>query len=146
MEENYSPAVQAAVRNGEGNPTIADATDFYLTEDPTDPEWIPNYHRNLLYIPEARWHLGIIMGKFNIGQPRAYNGVHTNQDAIHARSKRLGDDEHEGEDSREMPALSELDVWVIFSERIELFYKEELDEMVCASTWSLSILMGPNDR
>lgn len=133
VEENYGPAVQVAISNGNGNPTIADATDFYLTENPNDPEWILNYHRNLLYIPEVRWHLRIIMEKFQIGQPRSYNGIHTNQDTIHARTKCLTDDEHKGKDLQEMLPLSELDVQVILSERIKLFYKEELEQMVCAS-------------
>jgi hypothetical protein len=53
VEENYGLSVRDAMSNGEGNPTIYDATNFYLSNDITDPYWIPNFRCNLLHIPEA---------------------------------------------------------------------------------------------
>ena len=55
VEENYGPSVQSAVSDKIGaKPTILQASQFYLSTDPTDPYLIPNYRGNIIHIPEAR--------------------------------------------------------------------------------------------
>ena len=169
IQENYGPAVRAAVRNGNGNPTITDATRLYLGVDPTDPGWIPNYRRNLLHIPEARWHLGVIIGSHKVGQAGPYNAVHNNQDLVDKRAKSQlqekekkkkteddgndgtdsetqGDSEDDGdsetEDGGKIPPLDALDIQVILYEKLQDFFKPELDQVVRALSWSSSIPMG----
>ena len=136
VQENYSPMVRAGVRNGEGNPTIKDATKFYLKDDPTDPEWIPSYRRNLLHIPEARWHLGLIMGVSKLGCPEAYNTVRHNQDLLDAKV----DDSNV--DNERVPLLKVLDLQVIISEHLETFFHQEMDLVVCTLCYIPSVPTG----
>lgn len=82
IEENQSMCVRNGVSNGFGTPTIADATEFYLGADPTDPSFITSYRRNMIYIPEARWHLGIVMGAWTVDNVKAFNAVRSNTDRI----------------------------------------------------------------
>ena len=72
IHDAYAPVVQEAVAQAsaevenflnikKGNAeddkvTILGATVFYLSEDPLDTKNIPYYRRNLVYLPEARWH------------------------------------------------------------------------------------------
>jgi hypothetical protein len=65
----YSPTVRTGIKQSPGPPTITEATIFYLGEDPTIPELIPYYRRNLLYIPEAHWHLGVVIGSVSLPDP-----------------------------------------------------------------------------
>ena len=136
VQENYSPMVRAGVRNGEGNPTIKDATEFYLKDDPTDPEWIPSYRRNLLHIPEARWHLGLIMGVSKLGCSLAYNTVRHNQDLLDARV------DASKVDNGKVPLLEVLDLQVIISEHLETFFHKEIDLVVRTLCYILSVPTG----
>ena len=124
VQENYSPVVQAGVRNGNENPTINDATQFYLKDDLTNPRWIPSYCRNLLHVPEARCHLGILMGVFTLGCPAGYHTVQKNQDHIDLRVDMTK------ENTGKIPPLEVLDLQVIISKHLELFFKPEMDHVV----------------
>ena len=72
-EDNYSPSVRDSVSTEEGKtPTIEQATHFYLRDDPAHPRWILNFRRNIIYIPEARWHLGTLLGAHAVGDPECH--------------------------------------------------------------------------
>ena len=59
--------VERAVAQGGEEPTIKQVTKFYLKCDPTDHQWIRAYCRNLLYVPEARWHIRVMMNEIAVG-------------------------------------------------------------------------------
>ncbi|KAF9641961.1 hypothetical protein BDM02DRAFT_3194173 [Thelephora ganbajun] len=125
VHDAYSPSVRDAIAEEKDEPTILDATKFYLSQDPVDPELIPNYRRNLLYLPEARWHLGFIMKKHAINEA-CYNKVRENHDRI-MEALREEEDSEDPED--EIPLLSEVEVEVIVDERLEDFFKPELNKV-----------------
>jgi hypothetical protein len=149
VDENYGPSVAAAVGQGNKNPTIAQATEFYLKMDLTNPRWILNFRRNLVHIPEARWHLGIVLGVNAIGGRRDYDRVQRNQDRLtmhfQALAKANGppmpeplntdksDNEPEPMNVDDFPPYSKAEVEVITSERLEVFFAEELDCVVSIS-------------
>jgi hypothetical protein len=58
IPDHYTPAVSGVIASDHETVTIGDATNFYLNEDPTHPQCIPGYRRNLIYIPEMMWHWG----------------------------------------------------------------------------------------
>lgn len=137
VDDAYTPAVSDAIAEDEDDPTILDATKFYLGEDPTDPAWIPTYRRNMLYISEARWHLGVIAGSMSLGDKEGYGMVRKHTDLL--MESLAGDSEDsdgdkssdEGDEPDEnVPLLSELEVLAIVVERIEWFYREELMRVV----------------
>jgi hypothetical protein len=88
LPDAYSPTVHTGIKQSLGPPTITEATIFYLGEDPTIPELIPYYWRNLLYIPEALWHLGIVIGSVSLPDPddtaAYYSRVMEDHDSIMA--------------------------------------------------------------
>lgn len=148
LEENYSPSVRDVVSNNKGTPTITQVTEFYLGEDPTDPGWIPNYKRNLVQVPEVRWHLAVVMGLHAVGNGIPYNRIRANQDLLtHAghehddddavgepASQHDGDDDDDGSDMHvdpaSIPLLTETEVQVIFNEGLEEFFEQELERVV----------------
>jgi hypothetical protein len=146
VDENYGPSVAAAIAQGPTDPTIAEATDFYLTMDLTNPRWIPNFRRNLVHIPEARWHLGIVLGVHRIGARRVYDFVHRNQDKLtkyfQALAKASGppapepfndensDDMSQPLDVTDFPLYSRTEVEVITDEHLEGFFTVELNQVV----------------
>ena len=125
VDENYMPPVRDAISNGRGTPTIEHATEFYLSIDPTEPDWIPTYRRNLIYIPEARWHLGIVMGKWSIGSAQSHSMIEKNTDLL----LRDCDSNSDGE----LPLFNQTEVAVIVSESVEQFFEDELERVVCTS-------------
>lgn len=120
VEENYEPMVRAAVSNGSGDPTIEQATDFYLGEDPCNPSWIQTYRRNLVYIPEARWHLGIVLGTCAIGNAKAYRLVREHTDEIEPSPRTEAG----------FPPFNAAEVSVIVLERLQSFFDPELARQV----------------
>ena len=149
VEENYSPSVRESVSQGNGTPTIEQATHFYLRDDPTIPRWIPNFRRNLIYIPEARWHLGVVLGVHAIGDPQAFEQVRRNSDLITKNIQKQAEngarnldtnDEQDNEysdeeeiDSVDIPRFNDLEVSVIVNERLEKFFAPELELVVRVS-------------
>jgi hypothetical protein len=63
----YTPSVRSAIGRRKEKPTILNLTNIYLSRDPTDPTLIPTFCRNLVYIAEARWHLGVVLDRANWG-------------------------------------------------------------------------------
>lgn len=79
----YGPSVHSAILNTRAEElTIRMVTEFCLSKDPTNSGFIPTYHCNLIYIPEVRWHLGVIMERKSIGGSLAYNGVRIDYNLI----------------------------------------------------------------
>jgi hypothetical protein len=75
----YAPSLHAAVAKGD-EPTISDATEFYLGVDPVSHIYIPQYRRNLLYIAESRWYLGVLLKNFDVDNKDGFNTTRTNHD------------------------------------------------------------------
>jgi hypothetical protein len=131
------PMVRMAVAVGKDKPTIADAKRFYLKDDPTDPGFIPIYRRNLLYNPEARWHLGVVMG---IPPPsdsqEYYKKIKTNHDKIMAAlqlalEQKQPEDFPEGEiPEGDIRLLSKTEALAILDEGLWDFFGLELRQVV----------------
>ena len=130
VDDSYTPSVQAGI-NKSNELSIHDVTRFYLGADPVDPTLIWNYRRNLLYLPDPRWHLGTLMqGGFKDDDEAAiihYNKVRTNHDAIMKSLKAQG---HKEFDSSGSPLLSTAEVTAIIDEDLEAFFQKELKQVV----------------
>lgn len=124
----YTPTVQAVVKQGERDiPSIADATEYYLSWDPVEPSWIPNFRHNIVYIPEVRWHLAVLMEVHDLSDGAAYNRVRDNQDRL-MRDLRM--EANNDNKQVEIPLFGPAEVRVIVMERLEEYFKEELAQVV----------------
>jgi hypothetical protein len=128
VHDAYGPSVRGAILNGdEGKVTIGMATQFYLSDDPTDPMLIPTYRRNIIYNPEVRWHLGIIMDKKTVGGELSYNNTRVNHDIV---MDSLQEEDGGAGDMEGPPKFSKLEVDTIVVERLEAFFDWELELVV----------------
>ena len=126
----YRPFVEACIAGPGQIPSIEAVTQLYLSSDPVDPVHILTYCRNLIYVLNARWHLGIILNGMDDEQEKRishYKRVLANHDKIMSSSlaetfKQL--------DPRGIPLLSYTEIEVIFDERLETFFMEELAHVV----------------
>lgn len=142
VSDVYSPSIHAAIsgysiEDSEGDDTqvtISDATAFYLGSDPLDLSNVPTCRRNIVYIREMRWHLSILLGKFQIEDRTHYNATLSNQDYLTAN---LDVDDSSGE----IPPFCLAEVLVIYFEHIEDFFKEELQQVV-----SITFITNPKDK
>ena len=117
----YTPSVRRAIADGDGGPTIDDATYCYLSLDPVSLEHIPQYRHHLLYIPEAHWHLGVVMDPSRCGNAAFYNRIRVNHDSI------MGSSSDDGETAPdEIPLLTREEVRAIFDEDLTTFFEPEL--------------------
>ena len=145
IPDSYTPLVRSAIAGGAGEPTITDATGFYLARDPLDPKYIPFYRRNLLYIAESRWYLGILLQKFSVESVVDFNRVRVNYDnamenisepdtvVSEEEEEEEGEEEEEEEDNVESPCeLDDVAVQTIMNEGLEDFFADELAKVVCA--------------
>jgi hypothetical protein len=125
----YTPSVRAAIAEDGKEPTIADATKFYLAEDPTDTSHIPRYRRNLLYISPMRWFLGTVLGNFSIKSVQSFDKTRSNHDKIMEAMAEDSDEDAEGEsDSQE--AFNGVEIDAILDENLQDFFSGELAETV----------------
>jgi hypothetical protein len=62
--------------------TIADATKFYLGDDPVHPSDMALYIRNLLYIREARWHVAVTLKKYRVEDIKFFEETLANNDDL----------------------------------------------------------------
>ena len=128
----YRPFVQSCIAGAGKIPSIMEVTQLYLGSDPADPTHISTYRRNILYTPNVRWHLGVVLNGMDGEKKKRisyYNRVQANHDKIMASPlvetfKEL--------DSRGIPLLSYVELEVIFDERLEKFFMEELKYVVSA--------------
>lgn len=125
--------VSIAIRPDGRKPTIKEATEFYLSADPLEPEWIPNYRRNAIAIPQVRWHLrDLLEQRFKrgievIGDEEYYDSVLQNQVELMAGIAELNE---EDEVILGMPPLAKPEVDTIVCESLESFFQEELKSVV----------------
>lgn len=73
---------KARKKDGKSVLTITDATIFYLSVDPLDPDYIPHYRRNLVYVPEPRWHLVTLADPNKFGDIETFNDVRHHHDYV----------------------------------------------------------------
>jgi len=108
--------------------TIALATEFYLTHDATHPKYIPNFRRNLVLIPEMRWHLSVLMNNIKLGDETSYNRIRDGHDTLmdRMRKKVVADPVEEGT----IPPFSKAEVKTIVDDRLEAFFELELQRVV----------------
>lgn len=129
VADAYFPVVYVAVADDEDDsePTIGQATEFYLSEDPTDPALIDDYRHNIIFIPEARWHLGVVMGKIDRTSPASYKKIRDNHDLLMAQILKEMED---ADDDDNAQTFSPSEVMVVVDERLDEFFRPELDEVV----------------
>ena len=139
VHDAYAPSVRRAIANGDGKPTITDATGCYLSQDPVSPEYIPYYRHHLLYLPEARWHLAVIMEPGRCGNAEFYNMIRINHNRI---MQQISVGEEDEENPEAPPLLTAEEVEVIFEEGLADFFQPELARVV--SLASLFALMPTN--
>ena len=110
--------------------TILDTTKFYLKYDPVNPNLIPTYRRNLLNLPDARWHLGYLLqlrsGSERVN-PKHYNKVRENHYSI---MRALEEGGYSKCDQAGIPLLIRAEVETIIDEGLKEFFKVDLDKVV----------------
>jgi hypothetical protein len=128
IHDAYTPYVRSTIsEDNDTELTIEVVTKFYLGEDPIDPVNIPTYRRNLIYLPEARWHLGLTMKVLGEKpEPKAlglyFSKIQDHHDII---MKALKDNVIKYDDDG-FPLLSHAERSAIIEEKLELFFAEEL--------------------
>jgi hypothetical protein len=127
VPDHYTPSVIGAIASDGETVTLGDSTKFYLREDPTGPECIPAYRRNLIYIPEARWHLGTVVGSIKIEDAERYNEVQVHQDVLMRASK---EQESEDDELEAPPEFSAAEVMIIVQENLDEYFAPELSNTV----------------
>jgi len=127
VSDAYAPSIRYAIAPPTGKPTISEVTTFYLGNDPLDPRYIPSYWRNLVYIREARWHLGILMGKISMESREDFNLSLSTHDIIMETLAQL-----RLPVSRGVPLFNEVEVAAIVHENLETFFERELSRVVCS--------------
>jgi len=125
------PTLNTVIGKNESRPTIREATVFYLTVDPTDPDLIPNYRYTTVFTPEVRWHLGTVMGVIEVGDGAAYDRIFgRNQDALMVAIQAQPDDAVEGSRAAVLDAPM---ITVINEEGLRQFFTKELEQAVRVS-------------
>jgi len=126
VHDGYTPSVRAAISGGV-EPTLRDVSMFYLSKDPVDPDAVSLYRRNLLYIPESRWHLGVLLGNAILENIRYYDKFRINHDNI---MEELSQDDATTTASGEESTINEVEVRSIFDEGLEDFFTDQLERVV----------------
>jgi len=138
VPDAYAPTVRAAI--GGGELTIRQVTEFYLSIDPVEAAWIPNYRRNLLLISEVRWMLCYLRGRCELGDPSDYNKI---RDHTYDLLSDLKDEPIDTSTTTDdgMPLLSWGEVRLICREAIQGFYVREID---CVVREPLHLSLAPS--
>jgi hypothetical protein len=132
FSDHYAPSIRAGVAmDSEKEATIRDATEVYLKEDPVDPKWIPTYRTVLPYLPEVRWHLGVLTAVGDVGDTEYYFKFRTNHDKIMEELQQEDPDEAREEDPEDTAILTDVEVEAIVDEGLEKFFEAELAASVC---------------
>ena len=143
VPDSHTPFIRRAIAGDDTDPTIADATEFYLSADPIDSGRIRFYRRNLVYIVESRWYLGILLGKISVSSVADFTKVRENHDIImdsfEEEAPTPTNSESEGGSEDTPYTFNTVEVRMIKSEGLEDFFKEELLAMVRPSVPSLAI-------
>jgi hypothetical protein len=124
IPDHYSPSISCVIASDCETVTIRDATEFYLSVDPTDPQWISVYRRNLISVPEMRWHLGVVMGKIRLGDGHRYDDIRASHDVLMSK---LQEEESDDEDpDTASPRMNAVEVQLIVDDGLEDYFAEEL--------------------
>ena len=130
IHDAYTPFVHTCIAGKGRSPLVEDVTRVYLGKDPANPAYIRQYRRQLLYLPDPRWHLAVIMGvsgKTQEERDNHYNRVRANHDRI---MKIPLAEAHAERDPHGVPLLTCTEIEVILDERLEDFFTEELKSVV----------------
>jgi hypothetical protein len=127
VPDAYLPAISKVVGDGTDNPTIGQATKFYCGIDPTDPALIPSYRFNMVFIPEMRWHLGIVLGLVRVGDSSAYKKTFQHQDTLMSA---LVSDCEGGSEGDEVLRFDAAMIKVLLDERLNIFFGKEMEQVV----------------
>jgi hypothetical protein len=133
VSDAYAPSIQRAINPRTGEPTISEVTQFYLGNDPLDPQCIPSYQRNIIYIREAQWHLRILMGKATFSSTQDFNNSLEHHDILINALRGAPSPATRG-----IPPFQEMDVAILVSDGIETYFEQELSWTVC----SFIVFMG----
>jgi hypothetical protein len=126
VHDAYAPSIARAIARADEAPTIGQVTTFYLGNDPLDRRAIPIYRRNLVYIREARWHLGIIMGKVQVESREHFELYLFHHDMIHRQLKGVPRPQ-----SRGVPPFMAYEIASIIRLELEEYFLPELKATVC---------------
>lgn len=127
ITDAYMIPTRRAIACGDGDPTIAQVTSFYLGVDPTDPRLIPQYRFNMAFIPEMRWHLATVLDVIKVGSFDSYNKIRcADQDTLLAAIK----ENAAYLPRRRLPILEEAMIHVLEMEGIDTFFREEIEHAV----------------
>ena len=139
VQSDYGPAVRNAIVKGR-SPTIYDATEFYLRLDHLDRKSIPLYRRQLIYSPEQRWHLGIVLGHVDPKDRSVLRKIWDNHEELMEelrKEARAGKPQEASGGSGEeigVPPFNAAEIEVIITEGLDRFFRKELALTVsCAS-------------
>jgi len=124
--DGYTPSIRSAI-SGDDEPSIREATEFYLSKDPVDLDATFQFRRNLVYIPESRWYLAILLEVANVDSVGHFDKVRVNHDNI---MEELAQDEDASTDTDEVSFFNEPEVRAILNEGLEGFFGEQLEQVV----------------
>ena len=127
VDDSSSHVVRAMVSNGKPPATVAQAIEFYLNTDPTDPRHIPHYRRRLINLPIAHWHLATVLGHAALGDGDSYIRFHDDHDQIMRSLKEKG---YGKSGPSGIPLLNIDEVAAVVAEGLAPFFKPELDLVV----------------
>jgi len=136
LHDGYSPSVSDGIAvwadSETGVVTIRDVTQFYLQEDPTLPERIPEYRRTMIYSPEMMWHLSVVLGKVQLGDETAYHKIRMHSDIALKAIKAKVDGPEDGYElvPRFTGAFSATEIAIIVEEELEEYFATELTSSV----------------
>jgi hypothetical protein len=125
IPDTYAPVIRRAIAPGGAEVTISRVTIFYLGNDPLDPRCIPSYRRNLVYIREALWHLGILMGRFGVRSQKYFNLSLNSHDYIMDTLKGSP-----RPSARGVPPLGPMEVAMLVGQQVDSFFEKELARVV----------------
>jgi len=131
VPDAYAPTVRTAIAGGvdpgEFGLTIQAVTEWYLRGDPVKSDNMALFRRHLLYLPDVRWHLGILVKKrTGAAAKQFYNLVRANHDRVMediAEDRPPPAAEQEGDP----PPLTQTEVSVIISEGLNGLFRPELE-------------------
>lgn len=109
---------------------IAQTTEFYLRVDPTLPALIPYYRRNLIYIREAMWHLGVLFGTLKIDSAEDFGASIASQQTAIRRLKDPDEPDRFLGTTAVNPNFSLPEYHLIFKLALEPFFEAELKRLV----------------
>ena len=144
VHDAYMPSVHAAtIRRGEDSLTISRMTEVYLRQDPALAYLAPYYRRHLLYIPEPRWYLGVVVNPDRLKDPDFYNAVREHHEeiliAVREEKGKAPHDDRNTHDPHRMPVLRRAEVRAIVLEGLEQVFEQELLAVVFHPTPPITI-------